>query len=116
MLFLKDYERSEAFNLARTTEKLNYILNYKTPNRYDLNNNVNKLFFEKQKKKIEFSRKPLNSFNEDVKTIREDISSDSSPVEKYNFKAEVNKVMDIIVNSLYTDKDVFFERINFECI
>ncbi|KNC35489.1 heat shock protein [Plasmodium falciparum RAJ116] len=109
--FLKDYERSEAFNLARTTEKLNYILNYKTPNRYDLNNNVNKLFFEKQKKKIEFSRKPLNSFNEDVKTIREDISSDSSPVEKYNFKAEVNKVMDIIVNSLYTDKDVFLREL-----
>ncbi|EUT78951.1 hypothetical protein PFAG_05527 [Plasmodium falciparum Santa Lucia] len=111
VLFLKDYERSEAFNLARTTEKLNYILNYKTPNRYDLNNNVNKLFFEKQKKKIEFSRKPLNSFNEDVKTIREDISSDSSPVEKYNFKAEVNKVMDIIVNSLYTDKDVFLREL-----
>ncbi|KYN94092.1 heat shock protein 90, putative [Plasmodium reichenowi] len=111
MLFLKDYERSEAFNLARTTEKLNYILNYKTPNRYDLSNNVNKLFFEKQKKKIEFSRKPLNSFNEDVKTIREDISSDSSPVEKYNFKAEVNKVMDIIVNSLYTDKDVFLREL-----
>ncbi|EWC73808.1 hypothetical protein C923_05551 [Plasmodium falciparum UGT5.1] len=106
-----NYERSEAFNLARTTEKLNYILNYKTPNRYDLNNNVNKLFFEKQKKKIEFSRKPLNSFNEDVKTIREDISSDSSPVEKYNFKAEVNKVMDIIVNSLYTDKDVFLREL-----
>ncbi|KOB59956.1 hypothetical protein PFHG_01718 [Plasmodium falciparum HB3] len=108
---MKYYERSEAFNLARTTEKLNYILNYKTPNRYDLNNNVNKLFFEKQKKKIEFSRKPLNSFNEDVKTIREDISSDSSPVEKYNFKAEVNKVMDIIVNSLYTDKDVFLREL-----
>ncbi|CDO66904.1 heat shock protein 90, putative [Plasmodium reichenowi] len=111
MLFLKDYQRSEAFNLARTTEKLNYILNYKTPNRYDLSNNVNKLFFEKPKKKIEFSRKPLNSFNEDVKTIREDISSDSSPVEKYNFKAEVNKVMDIIVNSLYTDKDVFLREL-----
>ncbi|SOV19291.1 heat shock protein 90, putative [Plasmodium gaboni] len=111
VLFLKDYEGTEAFNLARSTEKLNYILNYKTPNRYDLSNNVNKLFFEKQKKKIEFNRKPLNSFNDDVKTVREDISSDSSPVEKYNFKAEVNKVMDIIVNSLYTDKDVFLREL-----
>ncbi|SOV19372.1 heat shock protein 90, putative [Plasmodium sp. gorilla clade G2] len=111
VLFLKDYEGTEAFNLARSTEKLNYILNYKTPNRYDVSNNVNKLFFEKQKKKIEFNRKPLNSFNDDVKTIREDISSDSSPVEKYNFKAEVNKVMDIIVNSLYTDKDVFLREL-----
>ncbi|KJP87744.1 hypothetical protein AK88_02639 [Plasmodium fragile] len=104
---LKPNDVTEAYNIARNAEKLNYILNYKNGNRYRTDNRINKTFFKKK----ELRENALNSFNDDVKTIREDISSESSPVEKYNFKAEVNKVMDIIVNSLYTDKDVFLREL-----
>ena len=30
---------------------------------------------------------------------------------KYKFKAEVSKVLDIVVNSLYTDKDIFVREL-----
>ncbi|EUD69487.1 hypothetical protein C922_00350 [Plasmodium inui San Antonio 1] len=104
---LKPNDVTEAYNPARNTQKLNYILNYKNASKYHIDNRINKTFFKKK----ELKGNPLNSFNDDVKTIREDMSSESSPVEKYNFKAEVNKVMDIIVNSLYTDKDVFLREL-----
>ncbi|CAG9473966.1 heat shock protein 90, putative [Plasmodium vivax] len=104
---LKPNDVTEAYNTARNAEKLNYILNYKNASRYHIDNRINKTFLKKKKLK----GNTLNSFNDDVKTIREDMSADSSPVEKYNFKAEVNKVMDIIVNSLYTDKDVFLREL-----
>ncbi|SCP05842.1 heat shock protein 90, putative [Plasmodium ovale] len=100
----------EAYNLARNAEKMNYILNYKNASRYSVDNKINKTFFKRNEYK-ERDITPLRNFNDDVKTVREDMSSVSSPVEKYNFKAEVNKVMDIIVNSLYTDKDVFLREL-----
>ncbi|GAW82647.1 heat shock protein [Plasmodium gonderi] len=105
--FLKPNDIVETYNVARSAEKLNYILNYKNASRYNIDNRINKTFLKKK----EFKGNTLKSFSEDVKTIREDMTSDSSPVEKYNFRAEVNKVMDIIVNSLYTDKDVFLREL-----
>ncbi|SBS88895.1 heat shock protein 90, putative [Plasmodium malariae] len=107
VVFLKSSDKIETYNLGRNTDKLNYILNYRTPNRYNIDNKINKRFFKKK----EFNGNAVKNFNDDVKTIREDMSADSSPIEKYNFKAEVNKVMDIIVNSLYTDKDVFLREL-----
>ncbi|CRG94634.1 heat shock protein 90, putative [Plasmodium gallinaceum] len=106
VVFLKLYDKTVAYNLSRNIEKLSYILNYQ-----NLNGNINDKINKTCLKKKAFKRNFIKNFNDDVKVIREDISSDSSPVEKYNFKAEVNKVMDIIVNSLYTDKDVFLREL-----
>ncbi|KEG04508.1 hypothetical protein YYE_00083 [Plasmodium vinckei vinckei] len=97
----------EAFNFSRSAEKLNYVLNYKNSNIYRLDQNINKSFLKKR----QFKRNSTIGFDNDVKISDGDAQSDDTPVEKYNFKAEVNKVMDIIVNSLYTDKDVFLREL-----
>ena len=35
----------------------------------------------------------------------------ASTGEEYQFEAEVSKVMDIIINSLYSDKDIFLREL-----
>jgi len=35
--------------------------------------------------------------------------------EKHMFQAEVNSLMKIIINSLYSNTEIFFERIDFKC-
>lgn len=37
--------------------------------------------------------------------------ADEAPAEKHEFQAEVSRLMDIIINSLYTDKSVFLREL-----
>jgi heat shock protein beta len=38
-------------------------------------------------------------------------TAESAPAETYQFEAEVSRVMDIIVNSLYSNKDIFLREL-----
>jgi len=49
---------------------------------------------------------PLKMSTETTET-----SSEASSTESFEFKAEVSKVMDIIINSLYSDRDVFLREL-----
>lgn len=128
ILFYEFVEIIRGYNLAkRNISKLGYVLRNPYDGKY-LTDGVDtgRHFFKKKRKEnalkwknntsssndISFvGLKPLKGLNENLNIIRENVEDNSTPTEKYNFKAEVNKVMDIIVNSLYTDKDVFLREI-----
>lgn len=126
LLFLGFFESVCAFSLTnRNISKLSYILRSPHEDTYIKEGvDTKRHCFKKKKNELKWNNssnntattrclglKPLKGLNEDINVVRENVEDNSIPTEKYNFKAEVNKVMDIIVNSLYTDKDVFLREI-----